>query len=140
MVTVRCPFCLTLNSVDLAKAADRPHCGKCERPILLDRPLKVDQDDFERTVLKAEGPVLVDFYADWCGPCKMVAPVVDEIAREHTGKLLVTKVDSDRAPELSVKLGIRGIPTLIVFKDGQELGRIVGLDPKGLRELVLGAV
>jgi thioredoxin 2 len=136
MATVRCPFCLTLNSIDVAKAADRPKCGKCERPMLLDRPVKVDQADFSRTVLEAEAPVLVDFYADWCGPCKMVAPVVDELASANVGKLLVAKVDSDRAPDLSVQLGIRGIPTLILFQGGAELERVVGFDARGIREMV----
>jgi thioredoxin len=86
--------------------------------------------------MEADAPVLVDFYADWCAPCKMVAPVVDELAREHSGKLLVGKVDTDRAPDLSVKFAIRGIPTLILFRDGAEVGRVVGLDAQGLRDLV----
>jgi thioredoxin 2 len=136
MTTVRCPFCLTLNRIDLARAADRPRCGKCERPMLLDRPVKVAQDDFTRTVLEAEAPVLVDFYADWCGPCKVVAPVVDELAHAYLGRLLVAKVDSDQAPQLSMQMGIRGIPTLILFRGGAEVGRVVGADVRGLRELV----
>jgi thioredoxin 2 len=136
MVTVRCPFCQTLNRIDLTRAADRPRCGKCERPILLDRPIKVTEEDFGRTVLEAESPVLVDFYADWCAPCKVVAPVVDELARTNQGRLLVTKVDSDHAPKLSMDLAIRGIPTLILFRDGKEVGRVVGADVKGVRELV----
>jgi thioredoxin 2 len=136
MITVRCPFCLTLNRIELARASDRPRCGKCERPMLLDRPVKVSQDDFERTVLEADGTVLVDFYADWCGPCKVVAPVVDELAHAHVGKLLVAKVDSDQAPQISMELGIRGIPTLILFRGGAEIGRVVGADVRGVRELV----
>jgi thioredoxin 2 len=136
VVTIRCGFCLTLNRVEIGKAADRPRCGKCERPILLDRPVKVQEEDFDRTVMESDAPVLVDFYADWCGPCKMVAPVVDELAREHSGKLLVGKVDTDRAPDLSLKLAIRGIPTLILFRGGTEVGRVVGLDAQGLRDLV----
>jgi thioredoxin len=124
-----------MNRVDLSRAADRPTCGECGRPILLDRPVKVTEEDFQRSVLDASVPVLVDFFADWCAPCKMVAPIVDEIAQAHTGRLLVAKVDSDRAPALSARLGIRGIPTLIAFRDGQETGRVVGFDPDGLRRL-----
>lgn len=134
-VTIRCSFCLTLNRVDLARAGDRPTCGECHRPMLLDRPVPLSQDDFQRTVLECSVPVLIDFYADWCAPCKMVAPVVDEIAHEHQGRLLVVKVDTDRAPDLSGRLGIRGIPTLVFFKDGSEVGRSVGFQPERIRGL-----
>lgn len=135
-VTVRCPFCTTLNRIDLARAADRPKCGKCQRPMLLDRPVKVEQEDFSTTVLGAAAPVLVDFYADWCAPCKMVAPLVDELAREHAGRLLIAKVDTDRAPEVSMQYKIRGIPTLILFQDGVEVARSVGYEPEKLRSMV----
>ena len=138
-VTVRCPFCATLNKVDLARAADRPKCAKCEKPILLDRPVKVEERDFDQTVLQSGAPVLVDFYADWCAPCKMVAPLVDELAREHVGRLLVVKVDTDHAQQVSMTYQIRGIPTLILFKDGQEAGRSVGFEPEKVRALVAGA-
>jgi thioredoxin 2 len=140
MMTVRCPFCLTLNRVDLARAGDRPKCGECQRPILLDRPIKVTEEDFQRTVLDSGATVLVDFYADWCAPCKVVAPVLDELAHAHTGRLLVAKVDADHAQSLSVQLGVRGLPTLVLFQSGAEAGRVVGADPGGVRELVKGAL
>jgi thioredoxin 2 len=138
-VTVRCPFCSTLNRVDFARAADRPKCGQCTKPLLLDRPIKVEQEDFGKTVLESSVPVLVDFYADWCAPCKMVAPLVDEFARDHVGRLLVAKVDTDRAPDLSVQYRIRGIPTLILFRDGAEAERSVGFEPEKLKAMVAGA-
>ena len=139
-VTVRCGFCLTQNRVDLARAEQRPKCGECGRPILLDRPLKVTEEDFEATVLGSAAPVLVDFYADWCGPCKLVAPLMDEIAEAHEGKLLVAKVDTDRAPAVAQRLGIRSIPTLILFKSGAEVGRSVGFEPERVRSLAQEAV
>lgn len=139
-VTVRCAFCLTLNRVDLARAAKRPQCGECGRPILLDRPVRCAEEDFEATVLGSAAPVLVDFYADWCGPCKMVAPLVDELAQAHVGRLLVVKVDTDGAQDVAQKLGIRSIPTLVVFRDGGEVGRSVGFEPEKVRALALEAL
>lgn len=139
-VTLRCAFCDKLNRVDLARAADRPACGECGRPMLLDRPVKVSDDDFAATVEGAEVPVLVDFYADWCAPCKMVAPFVDEIAQANVGKLLVAKVDTDRAPNISTRFGIRSIPTLIVFRDGKEVERSVGFEPERLKALIAKVV
>lgn len=135
-VTVRCSFCRTLNRVDVSRAASRPACGDCGRPILLDRPIQVSEEDFDRTVRGADVPVLVDFYADWCGPCKMVAPLVDEIAGEKTGRMLVAKVDTDEAPELSSRLGIRGVPTLILFDNGEEVERSSGYEPDKVRRMV----
>ena len=138
VVTVRCPFCTTLNKVDLARAVDHPNCGDCKKPMLLDRPIRVEEEDFQRTVIEAPVPVLVDFYADWCAPCKMVAPLVDELAREHTGRVLFAKVDTDRAQQLSLTHAIRGIPTLILFNEGEEVGRSVGFEPEKVRSLVAG--
>jgi thioredoxin 2 len=139
-VTVRCPFCLTLNGVDLGKSGDRPVCGECAKPLLLDRPLKVAGEDFDRTVLGSEAPVLVDLYADWCAPCKYVAPLMDELSQAHQGSLLVVKIDTDQAPDLSKKLGIRSIPTVILFKDGEEVGRSVGFEPEKVRSMAAEAV
>ena len=136
VVDLRCGFCGTMNRVDLARAEDRPKCGDCTKPMLLDRPVKVTQEDFERTVLKAEAPVLVDFYADWCAPCKMVAPLVDEVAYQKIGRMLVVKVDTDAAPDVAMKYGIRSIPTLILFRGGEEVERSVGFEPERVRVLV----
>ena len=136
-VTLQCQFCLTWNRVDAARAADRPKCGKCAKPMLLDRPVVLTKDSFQRTIEGAEVPILVDFYADWCGPCKMMAPAVDELAREWTGRAVVAKLDTDRAPEISASLRIRGIPTTIVFVGGREEERQTGAVPKGALDQML---
>lgn len=87
-------------------------------------------DSFENDVLNAETPVLVDFWAEWCGPCRMVGPVVDELAGEYEGKAKIGKVDVDNNPEISTKYGIRSIPSLLIFKGGEVVDQIVGAVPK----------
>jgi thioredoxin 2 len=137
--TVPCIFCLTLNRVDVGRVADRPKCGECGKPMLLDRPIRVSDQDLERVVSGTEVPVLVDFYADWCGPCKMMAPVLDDVAREYQGRALVVKLDTDRNPTMAVRFAIRGIPTLIVFREGREVSREVGAVPRARLDALLGA-
>ena len=140
-LTLRCQFCETWNRIDASRAADKPKCGNCGKPMLLDRPVKLDDDTFQRTISESQVPVLVDFYADWCGPCKMMAPFVDELAAKYTGKALVAKLDTDRAQRAAAPFGIRGIPTTIVFKGGKEFSRKVGAAPKAvLEELLKGAL
>ena len=128
--TVRCIFCETLNRVDLGRLASQPKCGSCGRPILLDRPLPVTDASFDRVITDTEVPVVVDFYADWCGPCKMMAPVFDEFARAKQGQLLVAKLDTDRNQVTAQRFNVRSIPTLIVFKNGKEIARQVGAVPR----------
>ncbi len=124
--TVRCAFCLKLNRVDMDRASDRPTCGECGRPFLLDRPVKISGEDLERIVRETDVPVLVDFYADWCGPCKIMAPVLDELAADQMGNVLVAKLDTDANPQVASAMDIRGIPTLILFRDGTEVARETG--------------
>jgi thioredoxin 1 len=94
------------------------------------KSFEVSDDTFEAQVLQAKEPILVDFWAAWCGPCRMVAPVVEEIAATYDGRLKVARMDVDTSPNTPGQLGIRGIPTLILFKDGMEVKRLVGFRPK----------
>ena len=94
------------------------------------KPTPVSDSSFDAVVLRASEPVLVDFWAEWCGPCKMIAPFLDELATEMAGRVTVAKVNIDENPQTPRKYGVRGIPTMILFKDGQMVERIVGFMPK----------
>jgi len=94
------------------------------------KPIEITDANFQKEVLESSIPVLVDFWAVWCGPCKMIAPVVEEIAGEYNGKLKVGKVDVDNNPEVPLKFGIRSIPTLMIFKGGKVVEQIIGAVPK----------
>jgi len=103
----------------------------------MSKPIAVTEETFDAEVLKSTTPVLVDFWATWCAPCRMIAPIVDQIADEYEGKLKVMKVDVDVNPAIPATYGIRGIPTLLVFKDGKLIDQIVGAVPK---KLLLGKI
>ncbi len=135
--TVACSSCGRLNRVDLARATAGPKCGACGRPIALDHPLPLSDATFDRVVGGSDVPVLVDFYADWCGPCKIMAPVLDSVAQARAGSVLVAKLDTDRNPAVARRFQIASIPTLIVFRGGREVGRELGAIPRPRLEALL---
>jgi thioredoxin 1 len=102
-------------------------------------PVHVSDEAFEEVVLNAQVPVLVDFWAPWCGPCRMIAPIVEELAQEYDGRVLMAKINTDENVGIAGDLGIMGIPTLILFKDGQEVDRVVGYAPRHVLEKKLKA-
>ena len=136
-ITLRCQFCETWNRIDAARAADRPKCGSCGKPMLLDRPVRLDDETFARTVQESEVPLLVDFYADWCAPCKAMAPAVDQLAAKYMGRALVAKLDTDRAQRTAASFQIRGIPTVMVFEQGAPVASQTGAVPFAVLEKML---
>jgi thioredoxin len=95
------------------------------------KPVTISDDNFENEVLKSDKPVLIDFWATWCGPCRTIAPVVEELATEYDGKVKIGKLDVDNNQQTAIKYGVRSIPTLLVFKNGQVKETIIGAVPKG---------
>ena len=126
-IVIRCPSCGTMSRVDLARLSAGPKCAKCRNPLPLGHPFPVTDGDFPKYIAGAGVPVLVDFYADWCGPCHMMAPTLDEFATRRASDVLVLKLDTDANPNTAAQFGIRGIPTLIVFQNGKEARRHVGV-------------
>jgi thioredoxin 2 len=129
---IRCPVCGATNRLPGEKLVlgARPRCGRCKTPLPVDKPITVSDGTFSAEVENFALPVLVDAWAAWCGPCRMIAPVIDELASELVGKVRVAKLDVDANPQTAARFDLRSIPTLLVIKAGREVDRIVGVQPK----------
>jgi thioredoxin 2 len=129
---MRCPSCGATNRLPVEEIGrgKKAVCGRCKTPLVAAGPVTVSDATFAAEVERATLPVLVDMWAPWCGPCRMVAPIVDQIAADLTGRVKVVKMNVDDNPATSSRFGVRSIPTLLVFKDGREVDRIVGAQPK----------
>ena len=132
---IRCARCGTANRVPRAKLQQglRPVCGKCKAPLAAaddGHPVTVTDANFAGTVAASPVPVLLDLWAAWCGPCRMIAPVIEELARELAGRIRVGKLNVDENPRTAASFGVQSIPTLLVLEGGREIDRIVGAVPK----------
>ena len=131
---VACPHCHTTNRIaegDLGNAAD---CGKCHQPLFTGKPVALDEAAFERHLTRGDLPLLVDFWAPWCGPCRMMAPAFEQAAAQLEPRVRLAKVNTDEAAMLGARYGIRSIPTLMLFVNGQEVARQAGA--MGLADIV----
>ena len=127
---IACPHCDMLNRVPRARPAEKAKCGQCHRPLFTGAVLPLDAVRFDKQVT-ADLPVLVDFWAEWCGPCRIMAPAIEAAASKLEPRLRFAKLDTEAAPQIAARFGIRAIPTLILFKSGREIARRSGALPAG---------
>jgi thioredoxin 2 len=129
-----CAQCLTLNRVPARRLGEDPKCGKCGAPLLDGKPVALTDATFDKLVGRSDLPLVVDFWAEWCGPCKMMAPAFEQVAAELKTRLRFAKLDTEQAQGIAARYGIRSIPTLILFKRGQEAARTAGaMDARRIR-------
>lgn len=121
-----CPHCHTTNRVQAADLGHAPDCGKCHQPLFTAHPAEVDEAAFDRHISRNEIPVLVDFWAPWCGPCRMMAPAYEQAAAQLEPQVRVVKVNTEQAQNLGARFNIRSIPTLALFQGGREVARQAG--------------
>ena len=128
-IQLPCPHCAATNRLPAARIDEAPSCGKCGQPLLAGQPLDLSDDNFDAVLAATKLPVVVDFWAAWCGPCQMMAPAFKQAAVQLKGQALLVKVDSDANPGLSARYGIRSIPTLLRLQSGVETARQSGAVP-----------
>jgi thioredoxin 2 len=142
---IPCPRCGAKNRIPAARKGDRAVCGKCKTPLPLptsfpDHPVEVTDQTFAREVLQHSGPVLVDCWAPWCGPCRTVGPIMDQLAGEYAGRIKIAKLNTDQNQRIAGQFQIQSIPTLLFFKGGELVNRQVGALPKNEIERLLGSI
>jgi thioredoxin 2 len=140
-VIVKCSRCDTKNRIPDNRLHDRPLCGKCGTPLNISthasRPVDITDGSFKKEVLESSVPVIVDCWAPWCGPCRMVAPTLDQLASEYAGRVRIAKLNVDENPLTASQFDTRSIPTLLFFKNGALVNRMVGAQPKSAIEQYL---
>jgi thioredoxin 2 len=129
---IRCPSCGATNRVPRERLAGgaQPVCGRCKTPLATTKPVTVTDASFAREVESASLPVLLDLWAAWCGPCRLIAPIIEQLAAELAGRVKVAKLNVEENPRTAARFSVQSIPTLLIFKQGREVDRLVGALPK----------
>ena len=133
---VVCPHCFSVNNVPQKESYKKANCGRCKNSLLDTKPVELNQNNFDDVIVNSDLPVIVDFWAPWCGPCQMMAPNFENAAKTFPLKAMFAKVNTENEQNLGSRFNIRSIPTIIVFKNGQEVHRVSGaLDQHSLTQL-----
>ena len=132
-----CPHCFAVNNVPQKDSYTKANCGKCKGSLLDTHPVSLSAKHFDETIVNSDIPVIVDFWAPWCGPCRMMAPTFEKVATRYPLKMLFAKVNTEEEQMVASRFGIRSIPTIIIFKGGKEVHRVSGaLDERSMTNLV----
>lgn len=132
-----CPHCLGVNNVPIKDSYKKANCGKCKESLLNTKPIELTAANFDEVIVNSDIPVIIDFWAPWCGPCKVMGPTFEKVAAKFPLKVLFVKVNTENEQSLGARFGIRSIPTLMIFKDSKEVHQISGaLDETSLTQLV----